>query len=193
MSEDVLQPGFADPVAGAQSCFRAVLDAMARPGRIHEVGADLTPPSPLAAATAAVLLTLLDYDTPVWLDPAATASRAWIGFHCGAPIVPAIAACSFAVALALPDLATLPVGSHEAPESAATLIQQEKAFGSGRTYRLAGPGLRVPALLSVDGLPAGFASAWQENHALFPRGVDVVLCAGTSLAALPRSIALQET
>jgi alpha-D-ribose 1-methylphosphonate 5-triphosphate synthase subunit PhnH len=52
--------------------------------------------------------------------------------------------------------------------------------------------LRVPASLSVDGLPAGFASAWQENHALFPRGVDIVLCAGTSLAALPRSVALQE-
>ena len=57
---------------------------------------------------------------------------------------------------------------------------------------LAGPGLRVPAVLAVDGLPAGFASAWQENHALFPRGIDIVLCAGTSLAALPRSVALQE-
>ena len=46
---------------------------------------------------------------------------------------------------------------------------------------------------AVDGLPADFASAWQANHALFPRGVDIVLCAGTSLAALPRSVALQET
>jgi alpha-D-ribose 1-methylphosphonate 5-triphosphate synthase subunit PhnH len=192
MTEDMLQPGFADPVAGAQSCFRAVLDAMARPGRIHEAGVDLTPPVPLAPATAAVLLTLLDYDTPVWLDQAAVAARAWIGFHCGAPIVPAIGACGFAVALALPDLATLPAGSHEAPESAATLVLQVNAFGRGRIYRLAGPGLREPVLLSVDGLPAGFASAWQENHALFPRGVDIVLCAGTSLAALPRSVALQE-
>ncbi len=192
MSADMLQPGFADPVAGAQSCFRAVLDAMARPGRIREAGMGLTPPAPLAPATAAVLLTLLDYDTPVWLDQAAAASREWIGFHCGAPIVPAIAACSFALALALPELATPPAGSHEAPESAATLILQVSALGRGRTYRLAGPGLRTPALLSVDGLPAGFASAWQENHALFPRGVDIVLCAGTSLAALPRSVALQE-
>jgi alpha-D-ribose 1-methylphosphonate 5-triphosphate synthase subunit PhnH len=52
--------------------------------------------------------------------------------------------------------------------------------------------LRAPALLSVDGLPPGFAGAWQQNHAQFPRGVDLVLCAGTSLAALPRSVALQE-
>ena len=192
MSAEMLQPGFAEPVAGAQSCFRAVLDAMARPGRIREAGTDLTPPAPLAPATAAVLLTLLDYDTPVWLDQAAAASRTWIGFHCGAPIVPAIDACSFAVALTLPELTMLPAGSHEAPESAATLILQVSAFGRGRTYRLAGPGLRGPAHLSVDGLPAEFASAWQENHTQFPRGVDIVLCAGTSLAALPRSVALQE-
>jgi alpha-D-ribose 1-methylphosphonate 5-triphosphate synthase subunit PhnH len=192
MSADLLQPGFADPVAGAQSCFRAVLDAMARPGRIRELGTDLTPPAPLAPATAAVLLTLLDYDTPVWLDPAAAAACNWVGFHCGAPIVAAIGACSFAVALSLPDLATLPAGSHEAPETAATLILQISTLGRGRAYRLTGPGLGAPALLSVDGLPDGFASAWQENHALFPRGADIVLCAGTSLAALPRSVTLQE-
>jgi alpha-D-ribose 1-methylphosphonate 5-triphosphate synthase subunit PhnH len=192
MNAEILQPGFADPVTGAQACFRAVLDAMARPGQIGTLRTELTPPAPLAPATAAVLLTLLDYDTPVWLDSASATASAWIGFHCGAPIVPTIAACSFAVALSLPKLATLPAGSHEAPETAATLILQVKAFGSGRTYRLAGPGLRAPALLSVEGLPADFASAWQENHARFPCGVDIVLCAGTSLAALPRSVTLQE-
>ena len=104
MSAEMLQPGFADPVAGAQACFRAVLDAMARPGRVREAGADLTPPAPLAPATAAVLLTLVDHDTPVWLDQAAAAARAWIAFHCGAPIVAAIAACSFALALSCRSL-----------------------------------------------------------------------------------------
>lgn len=192
MNADMLRPGFADPVDGAQSCFRAVLDAMARPGRVREAGLDLTPPAPLAPATAAVLLTLLDYDTPVWLDQAAATSHAWISFHCGAPVVPAIDACSFAVALHMPELSTLPAGTYEAPERAATLVLQVNAFGGGRTYRLAGPGLREPVLLSVDGLPAEFASAWHANHALFPRGVDIVLCTGTSLAALPRSVTVQE-
>jgi alpha-D-ribose 1-methylphosphonate 5-triphosphate synthase subunit PhnH len=192
MSDEILQPGFADPVAGAQSCFRAVLDAMARPGRVCEAGVNLAPPAPLAPATAAVLLTLLDYDTPVWLDQAAVASRAWIGFHCGAPIVAKIEACSFAVALSMPELSTLPAGTHEVPESAATLVLQVNAFGRGRKFRLAGPGLREAVLLSVDGLPAEFASAWQDNHALFPRGVDIVLCADSSLAALPRSVTLRE-
>ena len=192
MSMTNLRPGFADPVTGAQACFRAVLDAMARPGRIHQAGIGLEPPTPLAPATAAVLLTLLDYDTPVWLDPAADPARDWIAFHCGAPIVADAAACGFAAALSLPPLGSLPAGSHDAPENAATLVLQVNALGRGRTFRLAGPGLRVPATLAVDGLPAGFAAAWQENHALFPRGIDIVLCAGTSLAALPRSVALQE-
>lgn len=192
MNDDLLQPGFADPVAGAQSCFRAVLDAMARPGRIYEAGSGLSPPAGLAPATAAVLLTLLDYDTPVWLDSDAAAATTWIGFHCGAPIVAAPDACSFAVALSLPALGDLPTGTHEAPETAPTLILQVPAFGRGRRYRLSGPGLREPAMLSVDGLPPHFAAAWQANHALFPCGIDIVLCSGTALAALPRSVALQE-
>jgi alpha-D-ribose 1-methylphosphonate 5-triphosphate synthase subunit PhnH len=192
MSTEILQPGFTDPVTGAQSCFRAVLDAMARPGSIHTAGDGLTPPAPLARATAAVLLTLLDYDTPVWLDSDAAAAQPWLGFHCGAPIVPCLDACRFAVALALPRLESLPAGTHEAPEDAATLILQVNRIGNGRSYRLMGPGLRAPVVLQVDGLPAGFSSAWRGNHALYPCGVDIVLCAGTSLAALPRSVAVQE-
>jgi alpha-D-ribose 1-methylphosphonate 5-triphosphate synthase subunit PhnH len=192
MTVDIAQPGFADPVIGAQACFRAVLDAMARPGQLRTAGAGLTPPPPLAPATAALLLTLVDHETPLWLDPAAQAARDWITFHCGSPVADTLEACSFALALTLPPLAALPAGTHEAPESAATLLLQVDGFGHGRRYRLFGPGLREPALLDVAGLPAGFADAWQQNHALFPRGIDIVLCAGTQLAALPRSVTVQE-
>jgi alpha-D-ribose 1-methylphosphonate 5-triphosphate synthase subunit PhnH len=185
-------PGFAEPVPDAQACFRAVLDAMARPGRIHEVGVGLTPPAPLAPASAAVLLTLVDHETPLWLDPDAAASREWIAFHCGAPVAAVPKACAFALALSLPDLAALPTGSHEAPESSATVILQARAFKSGRRFRLEGPGLHEPTVLAIDGLPDDFASVWQQNRALFPRGVDVVLCAGTQLAALPRSVTVRE-
>ena len=60
-----LSPGFADPVGAAQTTFRAVLGAMAEPGRILDVAVDLTPPRPLGRAAAAVVLSLLDDDTPL--------------------------------------------------------------------------------------------------------------------------------
>jgi alpha-D-ribose 1-methylphosphonate 5-triphosphate synthase subunit PhnH len=185
-------PGPADPVGDAQATFRAVLDAMARPGRLHRAGERLTPPRPLDKATAAVLLTLVDNETPLWLDADAAAARDWLAFHCGAAIVAAIEAAAFAVALSLPDLAAVPAGTHEGPELSATLILQIGELGAGARYRLSGPGLREPTLLSAAGLPADFAPAWQRNHALYPRGVDIVLCAGTTLAALPRSVSIEE-
>ncbi len=180
-------PGFADPVADAQTCFRAVLDAMAHPGRVVQVG-PLQTPAPLAAATGAVLLTLADADTPVWLDPAAEAAWDWVRFHCGSPASePATAA--FAVCLDLPPLEGFAWGSHDGPETGATVILQCPDL-DGPPVRLSGPGLREPATVRL-GLPADFAARWRPNHAAFPRGVDLIVCAGDRLAAIPRSTTVE--
>ncbi|MBL8584289.1 MAG: phosphonate C-P lyase system protein PhnH, partial [Rhizobiaceae bacterium] len=56
-----LEGGFAQPVFDAQAVFRAVMDAMARPGSVHAIGERATPPSPLLPATAAVALALCDH------------------------------------------------------------------------------------------------------------------------------------
>ena len=192
MSAGVSLPGFADPVRDAQATFRAVLDAMARPGRLHHVGQNLSAPAPLDRATAAVLLTLIDNETPLWVDPIAAAARDWLAFHCGAAMTDAPGDATFALALSMPNLDALPSGTHEVPESSVTLILQIPALDTGTRYRLSGPGLRVPTLLAVTGLPQDFARIWHENHALYPRGIDVVLCAGTTLTALPRSVTIEE-
>jgi alpha-D-ribose 1-methylphosphonate 5-triphosphate synthase subunit PhnH len=186
-----LEAGFAEPVADAQRCFRAVLDAMAHPGRIMRA-TGVTAPAPLGVAAAAVVLTLVDHETPLWLDPNAATARQWIEFHCGAPVVADPAACGFALALALPDLQRLSAGSHESPETSATVICEVAGFEAGAAFRLSGPGLREPALLSIKGLPRDFVSIWRRNHALFPRGIDLILCAGDRLTALPRTVAIEE-
>jgi len=188
---DVTLPAFADPVGDAQITFRAVLDAMARPGTLMRAGDGLTPPAPLDPATGAVLLTLVDYDTALWLDPAWEAARGWIAFHCGAEFTDAPARAAFALALTLPDLARLSPGTHEQPETAATLILQVGSLHEGTRYRLRGPGLRGINTLSVRGLPDDFVAIWQRNRAGFPLGVDLVLCAGPTLAALPRSVMVE--
>lgn len=192
MSTTITLPGFTDPVGDAQATFRSVLDAMARPGTLHRVGVTLTPPAPLDRATAAILLALVDNETPLWIDGAATEASDWLAFHCGAVIIDQQADAEFALALALPDLTAFSSGTDEAPEGSVTMIVQLAALGHGARYRLTGPGLREPAMLAANGLPADFPAIWQRNHALFPRGVDIVLCADTTLAALPRSVTIEE-
>jgi alpha-D-ribose 1-methylphosphonate 5-triphosphate synthase subunit PhnH len=165
---------------------------MARPGSVHGAGIGLVGPIPLSPATAAVLLALIDGDVRLWLDPAFAAARDWVAFHCGASPIAEIGAAAFVATPVLPDPSVLCMGSYEAPETGATVVLQVAALGAGTRYRLRGPGLRVPGMLAVAGLPPGFAAIWQSNHASFPRGFDLLLCAGTQIAALPRSVAVEE-
>jgi alpha-D-ribose 1-methylphosphonate 5-triphosphate synthase subunit PhnH len=185
-------PGFTDPVLDAQASFRAVLDAMSRPGSLRAAGERLRPPPPLAPATAAVLLTLVDADSPLWLAPPFADVRDWIAFHCGAAIALRIGDAAFAVAPELPNLSTLNAGPDESPEDSATVILQVRGFGRGAQLSLSGAGHAAPATLLVDGLPDQFATAWETNQALYPRGIDLILCSGTTLAALPRSVRIRE-
>jgi alpha-D-ribose 1-methylphosphonate 5-triphosphate synthase subunit PhnH len=184
--------GFADPVGDSQRCFRAVLDAMARPGSIHAAGAGLVPPPRLDAATASVLLTLVDGDVSLWLDPGFAVAGEWLAFHCGVRPIADPARASFLAGSAPPDIGTLDAGSHEEPETGATFILQIASLETGHRYRLRGPGLRETQEIAPIGLPHDFAAIWHANHASFPRGIDLILCAGARLMALPRSVAVEE-
>ena len=187
-----LSPGFADPVLDAQASFRAILEAMSRPGRIQRIEARIAPPAPLCTAAAAALLSLADADTPLWLDAGEVVAE-WLRFHCGAPITPEIGAARFALACgAAPSLEALDVGTDEDPQLGATLILQVAGLVAGDGWRLTGPGIQHEHRLRVLGAPADFTAAWARNHTLFPRGVDVLLCAGDSIAALPRSVTIAE-
>jgi alpha-D-ribose 1-methylphosphonate 5-triphosphate synthase subunit PhnH len=187
-----LLPGFVDPVAGAQLAFRAVLDALSHPGLVVPCGEGLEAPAPLAPAAAAVLLALVDADTPLWLD-AGGAAEAWARFHCGAPLLAGPAGAAFAVATGTPPpLDQLDAGTDEAPQRSATLVLQVAALTEGTGWRLSGPGIAASRRLRVEGAPPGFVRHWAANRALFPRGVDVILCAGRHLAALPRTVRIEE-
>ena len=136
------------------------------------------------------MLTLADAETPLWLDDPAAAAQDWIAFHCGCTLVPRERA-QFAVALDRVALDGLSAGAHEEPERSATLILQVDALGEGAEHRLSGPGLAAPSRLMVRGLPDDFVREWAANCRLFPRGIDVILCAGDRLAALPRTVRIE--
>jgi alpha-D-ribose 1-methylphosphonate 5-triphosphate synthase subunit PhnH len=186
-----LTPGFADPVLDGQAAFRAVLDAMSRPGRIRRAGSALRPPAPLSQAAAAVLLTLADADTGFAHD-AGSDAESWLRFHCGMKLVPQADATFVLAAGTAPPLTALAQGSEEEPQGGATLVIQVAGLVEGEGWRLTGPGIEAEHRLRVDGAPAGFVAAWAANRAGFPCGVDVVLCAGDRLAALPRSVMIAE-
>ncbi len=185
-------PGFEAPVVDAQACFRALLEAMARPGTVRQAGRGLRPPPPLDPATGAVLLTLVDGGTPLWLDRPVAPALEWLAFHCGAVEAKKMEAATFVCGFLMPALASLATGSDAEPEESATLVLQVPALSSGRSYQLAGPGLENEALVRVTGLPDDFSAQWSANHALYPRGVDIVLCSGERICALPRSVCVRE-
>jgi alpha-D-ribose 1-methylphosphonate 5-triphosphate synthase subunit PhnH len=184
--------GLANPVLDSQRAFRAVLDAMAHPGSVVDVPGPEAAPYPLHLAAATVCLALVDFDTPLWLDGGAGTdeTRGFLHFHCGCPLVDEPGMARFALIAKpeiMPGLLRFDRGIDESPDRSATLVVQVAALEAGRGRRLTGPGIAGETLLEARGLPNGFWRGLRENHALFPRGVDVLLTAGHRLAALPRT------
>jgi len=189
-------PGFADPVLDSQRAFRALLDAMDHPGRVVEMPGSESAPDPLHPAAAAVCLTLADFETPVWFDDRAATldTVAYLRFHCGCRLVDSPAQGRFALISEpgrMPRLSAFDLGSDEFPDRSTTVLVQVESLTTGRGRRLTGPGIRVEARLEARGLPDAFWQGLRQNHALFPRGVDVLLTSGRHLVALPRTTAVE--
>ncbi|MDP3896597.1 MAG: phosphonate C-P lyase system protein PhnH [Mesorhizobium sp.] len=185
---------FAAPVFDAQATFRAVMDAMARPGTPQALARLPRPPAPLSAVAGAIALTLCDHDTPVWLDAALSASesvREWLGFHTGAPLVRAPADAHFAFAASpaeLPALEGFTQGSQDYPDRSATLVLGVASLSGGQALLLQGPGIETGASIAPHPLPRHFVEQWKQNHARFPRGVDVILAGPDAVVCLPRTV-----
>lgn len=192
----VYEGGFADPVGASQTVFRALMDAMARPGTVHVLPDVTAPPAPLSASASALIATLADADTPVWLDAALTktsAVRDWIVFHTGAPIVSNPSDAAFALVAAPQNLSALngfALGTQEFPDRSTTIILQVSTLSDGVQLTLEGPGIKDQAQLAPEPLPQHFETQWRANRAAFPRGVDLILAAPGCVAALPRSTRL---
>lgn len=191
-----LLPGFDQPVDDAQQVFRAALDAFARPGTVQALPATSGLPQGLSPASAALLLTLADVDTPVWLPTdTSQAARAFLKFHCGCPIVDDVASATFVcvpAGHAMPPLAACRQGDPAFPDRSATLIMEVASLSTGASFVLHGPGIETTQALLADGLPQDFRAQWRDNHAGFPLGVDMLLCAGDRFCALPRTTQLED-
>lgn len=195
-----LAPGFQDPVFQSQSAFRNILNALSFPGEIQNLDTNFDTDVPLPGAMAAVALTLFDLDTVLWLQPDSgdhgdgKTLRRWLGFHTNAPMTSEPGDAAFAV---ITDIATMPAlsafapGLAQYPEQATTLVIDLPTFSGGDKVNLTGPG--IAKVISVEPpLPDSFWRQWQDNHAQYPLGVDVILTSGRALMGLPRSVRVED-
>src|SRR4051812_42430366 len=188
-----LPAGFADKVLSAQSTFRSVMDAMARPGSVQRIVPAAVAPPPVMRGTAAIALTLFDHDTPIWLDAAmsATADVArWLKFHTSTPVVQDASICSFALIgnpAALPPLDRFSFGTGEYPDRSTALILQVDSLTDGPLVELHAPGIDGAAMARITAPHLDLFARLAINEALFPRGIDVVLVADDSIMAIPRT------
>src|SRR5262249_28798831 len=150
--------------------FRSVMDAMARPGTVRPL-AGIAAPAPLSPTAAAVALTLLDYETPFWLDAPLTAAgevARFISFHSGARITADPANAAFALIAApaaAPPFARFAQGSLEYPDRSTTLVLQVAQLAEGDGMVLRGPGILGTRRLAASPLPADFLAQLAENRA----------------------------
>src|SRR6202795_2956881 len=155
-----LPAGFADKVLSAQSTFRSVMDALARPGSVQRIAAAAGVPAAMMRGTAAIALTLFDHDTPLWLDPSMSGTSEvtkWLKFHTGAPVIADSSICSFALigdARSLPGLDRFAFGSNEYPDRSTMMILQVESLTQRSTLELRGPGIAGAAALRVRVQPA---------------------------------------
>ena len=187
---------FADPVFDSQRNFRELLQAMARPAVPRALPVLPPAPSPLMPAAMAILLTLCDSATSLWIQQTTEEAGEHLRFHTGLRLTDASRDADFALITtpaSMPPLDAFAHGELRYPDRSTTVIVQVESFRCGAGARFAGPGIRDEESLHIDGLPADF---WLQRAALseqFPLGIDLFFVAAQHVLALPRTTRLLES
>ena len=188
-----MQGGMSDPTLQSQRIFRAIMDAMARPGTIKLVKTDAKPPAGLSPLAAAVLATLADADTSLWLDEALKTNPAianWLSFHIGASLATEPSQAAFAVMSDAGKIASLDMfaqGTQSYPDRSTTMIIVVEALHEEGDWLLSGPGIKTEQRFGVAPISPLFFDQWSANNARFPRGMDVIFLSEEAIACLPRT------
>ncbi|AUA16711.1 phosphonate C-P lyase system protein PhnH [Streptomyces malaysiensis] len=179
----------------SQLDFTALLDVLARPGRVRRLA---VPDAAPAAAVAAC--GLIDVEVPVHVltdpdpDSAAWADAVYAATGAQRAELPAARTVIALRPLSPEDIATLNRGTPLDPEIGARVFAQVDALGGEGPHDtellLTGPGVPdgTQRRLTVRGLTADTVTALAAANAAFPRGVDLFLTTPDgAVAGLPRT------
>lgn len=174
-----------DPVHDTRETFRALCDAMSRPGTVQR--------TPVTPADHAVAATLVDHEVRTHTDD--DELRDALSNQGRFEDVPDEADIVHTHGVPSWDVGDLVRGSLVEPSKGATAIYRVESLSNtpddGLTgVRLSGPGIPGTRTAHI-GLPAGELDAIAEAQSTYPRGVDVVLTAADQVVALPRSVSLE--
>lgn len=196
-------------VAHSQLIFRAVMDALARPGTVHRLpGDDAAPPALLPVLALADLGTqaCVLADSAEWADVVRAMTSAPAAGLSQAQLVTALRPVTS------DELASLKTGTSAAPEDGALACLSVASLrplpdgagpdGAGpdgdsahglRRLRLSGPGIPGTRDLMVAGLPPGFVAVRHHLTSGFPAGADLLLVTPCGdLAGLPRTTLIDQ-
>lgn len=187
-----LMTSFTHPMEDFQHTFRRILRAMSEPGLmvmlpLQQGWGDLSP-----AATAA-LLTLVDHDTTLWLDPMLDneSLRNDLRLHIGVPLCSELST-PFAIsrASADPDPLSFTAGDDRMPKKSTTLIIDLPSLSGGLTLRLKGPGIQETRAIAPQ-LPPRVLHYLRERPHHFPQSLDLIFTCGETMMAVPRTIRVE--
>ncbi|RDS80056.1 phosphonate C-P lyase system protein PhnH [Dyella psychrodurans] len=124
---------FANPVFDSQRTFRELLQAMARPAVPRPLPVLPPSPAPIASAAMAIVLTLCDATTSVWLQQPEDEAVRHVRFHAGLKLVEQPQDADFALItdpVSMPPLEAFARGDMRYPDRSASLIIQAAAISS---------------------------------------------------------------
>ena len=179
---------FSHPVADAQRAFRLMAKAMSEPGVTVSL-----PPLPawgnISSAATAVLMMMVDGETPLWIDEKIKddALLSNIHFHTGAPITENTDASVVLLhAQTTADIASFSPGEDVSLEKSRTLIIDVAGLSGGLAMRLRGPGLMEPRAIAPQ-LPESVLKYLRQRGHSCPQGLDLIFTCGENMMALPRT------
>jgi alpha-D-ribose 1-methylphosphonate 5-triphosphate synthase subunit PhnH len=177
-----------------QRAFRALLDAMSRPGTTHALPA-ARPADGVWGSALVIMQCLLDHEVTFAVEADDRSVHEQILRRTGARSA-ALAAADYVLsdaAHAVDVIEMVSEGYFEEPERSATVVVLVDAVGSGSLRAvLSGPGIQTVQPLEIDGLDAAALRALVERNAVYPTGIDTILVDPQGrVACLPRSTRIE--